>query len=220
MKTCNDAPVGYTDHPPVGQWQGWNGGVWHGHSIDAIISLIEYDPITGVLTWKKRWPELFSDGNTSAESNCRAWNGRYAGKQALRARTGRVGHLSGSFLGLRLKAHHAAWIIYFGKGPENQIDHIDRNPENNAISNLREATNSQNSFNKTAQRNNKLGIKGVSFRKDRGKYQASICAGGVRKNLGLFNTPDQASDAYQKASKSAHGEYSILHSIQVTEEIQ
>ena len=26
MKTCNDAPVGYTDHPPVGQWVEWYGG--------------------------------------------------------------------------------------------------------------------------------------------------------------------------------------------------
>ena len=26
MKTCNDAPVGYTDHPPVGHWVEWYGG--------------------------------------------------------------------------------------------------------------------------------------------------------------------------------------------------
>lgn len=38
MKTCNDAPVGYTDHPPVGQWQGWNGGVCPVHPL----ALVEY----------------------------------------------------------------------------------------------------------------------------------------------------------------------------------
>lgn len=26
MKTCCDAPVGYTEPAPIGQWQGWNGG--------------------------------------------------------------------------------------------------------------------------------------------------------------------------------------------------
>lgn len=36
MKTCNDAPVGYTDHPPVGQWQGWNGGVCPVHPLATV----------------------------------------------------------------------------------------------------------------------------------------------------------------------------------------
>ena len=36
MKTCNDAPVGYTDHPPVGEWQGWNGGVCPIHPLATV----------------------------------------------------------------------------------------------------------------------------------------------------------------------------------------
>lgn len=36
MKTCNDAPVGYTDHPPVGEWQGWNGGVCPVHPLATV----------------------------------------------------------------------------------------------------------------------------------------------------------------------------------------
>ena len=38
MKTCNDAPVGYTDHPPVGQWQPWSGGNCPVHPL----CLVEY----------------------------------------------------------------------------------------------------------------------------------------------------------------------------------
>lgn len=36
MKTCNDAPVGYTDHPPVGEWQGWNGGSCPVHPLATV----------------------------------------------------------------------------------------------------------------------------------------------------------------------------------------
>ena len=36
MKTCSDAPVGYTDHPPVGEWQGWNGGVCPVHPLATV----------------------------------------------------------------------------------------------------------------------------------------------------------------------------------------
>lgn len=36
MKTCNDAPVGYTDHPPVGEWQGWNGGACPVHPLATV----------------------------------------------------------------------------------------------------------------------------------------------------------------------------------------
>lgn len=198
----------------------YNDGKWHGHSIEAVKSLIDYNAETGILTWRERWASLFSDGNTTAESNCAAWNRRYAGTPALNCKSGKVGHLAGSFLGLKLKAHHAAWIIYYGNGPKWQIDHIDRNPENNSIENLREANNSQNNSNKAAQKNNKLGIKGVSFRKDRGKYQALICANGVRKNLGMFNTAEEAAAAYLHASKKMHGEYRNIEPIHVREVLE
>lgn len=36
MKTCNDAPVGYTDHPPVGQWQPWTGGICPVHPLCVV----------------------------------------------------------------------------------------------------------------------------------------------------------------------------------------
>ena len=36
MKTCNDVPVGYTDHPPAGEWQGWNGGVCPVHPLATV----------------------------------------------------------------------------------------------------------------------------------------------------------------------------------------
>lgn len=36
MKTCNDAPVGYTDHPMMDIWQGWNGGACPVHPLATV----------------------------------------------------------------------------------------------------------------------------------------------------------------------------------------
>lgn len=36
MRTCSDAPVGYTDHPPVGHWVEWYGGECPVHPLATV----------------------------------------------------------------------------------------------------------------------------------------------------------------------------------------
>ncbi len=80
--------------------------------------------------------------------------------------------------------------------PLVEIDHINGVRNDNRICNLRDATPQINMQNKkTAHKNNKLGILGVSKRKD-GKFQAQIKSNGERFHLGVFNTADDASAAY------------------------
>lgn len=57
-----------------------------------------------------------------------------------------------------------AWAIYYGEWPEREkhIDHIDGNPENNRIENLRLVTQKENNKNRKLHRNNKTGLHGVS----------------------------------------------------------
>lgn len=45
--------------------------------------------------------------------------------------------------------------------PEQQIDHIDMNKQNNSKENLRLCTNSENSMNKITRRDNKIGFKNI-----------------------------------------------------------
>ena len=81
---------------------------------------------------------------------------------------------------------------------EGQIDHIDRNPKNNDINNLRVVTNRQNNWN----RNNNNKTIGVYERKRFNKkglvtyYTSSFQFNGKMIYLGSFKTKEQAHKAY------------------------
>ena len=88
-----------------------------------------------------------------------------------------------------------------------QIDHRDGDGLNNRRSNLRVATRSQNMHNRSAYCNNKSGFKGVDFRKEGGKWRAKIRINNKEKHLGMFDSPEEAHEAYCRASEKYHGEF-------------
>lgn len=88
-----------------------------------------------------------------------------------------------------------------------KVDHVDLNGLNNCRSNLRLATNSQNMANQTKTRRNTSGYKGVSWDKQRRKWVAYIHSNGKSINLGGFNSPEAAHEAYIQAAHQHFGEY-------------
>jgi len=82
--------------------------------------------------------------------------------------------------------HRLIFLYHYGRFPHDQIDHIDGNPRNNRIENLREATGLQNCHNKTKPKTNTSGYKGVSYCKAASKWEAYITINRKRKYLGLF----------------------------------
>lgn len=110
----------------------------------------------------------------------------------------------GKFTGL----HRLVWIYIFGGIPEGvSIDHKDGVKHNNAVSNLRLATESENGYNRGPNRNNSSGYKGVSWAAARGKWLACIRSEGATKHLGLFPTPELASEAYEAFALAHYGEF-------------
>lgn len=78
-----------------------------------------------------------------------------------------------------------------------EIDHIDRDKDNNKLENLRLASRTLNSHNRGVQSNSKTGVKGVSHDPYTNKFRAFIKDNGVTVNLGSFDTIEQASSVYQ-----------------------
>lgn len=103
-------------------------------------------------------------------------------------------------------AHRLAWFWMTGEWPA-QIDHTDRNGCNNAWSNLRIATSRGNGANRGLSKNNKSGVKGVSWSQQSGKWYASIKVDQRSKNLGLFDSKDDAAAAYRRAAERYFGEF-------------
>ena len=86
---------------------------------------------------------------------------------------------------VRYRVHRLVYQFHHGVCPAT-LDHIDGNKSNNAIENLRPATNKQNLANRKTIKTNKLGLKGVCF--ERNKYKANIKISLIRTRIGFLKS--------------------------------
>lgn len=89
--------------------------------------------------------------------------------------------------------------------PNIHVDHINGDRLDNRRSNLRLCTNGENLRNRGAQKNNTSGFKGVCWNKDRNGWMAQISFQNKKHFLGVFETPEEAHEAYKAAAASFHG---------------
>jgi hypothetical protein len=87
------------------------------------------------------------------------------------------------------------------------VDHADGNTLNLKKENLRVCSRQENARNRKVGKNNSTGLKGVSFKKDAGKYWARIWINGKNKSLGFFLNPEDAHAAYCNAAIKYYGDY-------------
>lgn len=90
------------------------------------------------------------------------------------------------------------------------VDHIDGDGLNNQRSNLRICTSDQNTKNQRLRITNKSGYKGVCWDKRNKKWFASITHNRKQFNLGYFDDPKSAHEAYCAAAIRLHGEFCNL----------
>lgn len=92
-------------------------------------------------------------------------------------------------------------------GPGELVDHINRDPLDNRLCNLRSATKSTNGMNRGLNQNNTSGYKGVSWKKRRSKWTARVRVGRREVSCGYFIDPVDAAIAYDIAALRLHGEF-------------
>lgn len=160
--------------------------------------LIHYDPATGVLTWKRRPLRFFAN-----ERSFKRWNTKHAGAPALncieRDVLGRPHRRVGQILGRQMKAHRAAWAIFHGRWPDGEIDHVNGDPTDNRICNLREVSRQQNMRNTAMHRDNRSGAAGVCWNPRTRKWTATLGIDGRRHYIGQYLTVEEASAARRVA---------------------
>lgn len=111
--------------------------------------------------------------------------------------------------GKSYRAHHLIWCFVHGSMPDAEVDHINHIRDDNRIENLRPCVRRENSYNRAISKNNKSGYKGVSFAKSMPDkcWYASIKIDGKSRNLGYYETPELAHNAYKSAAIAAFGNF-------------
>lgn len=140
---------------------------------------VEYDCVTGEFRWRNRPQSHFRNARGHAVANTQ-FAGRVAGCER------EDGYRMIGIGGVSVYAHRAAFALHYGRWPSEEVDHIDRDPRNNAIANLREVTHATNMRNQRKKRHNTSGVTGVRRSPRSGKWLAHISDSGKPRHLGTF----------------------------------
>lgn len=152
-------------------------------------SILNYNPETGIFTWRKRISHLREVGDVAGYFDRKNGYSRIIIK------------------GARFNAHNLAYFLVYGVLLKN-IDHINGVKNDNRILNLRESTISENCMNRIISSNNTSGVKGVSWDKTRQRWVARICANGRNFHIGWYEDLNDAKKSIKIARERLHGEFS------------
>lgn len=157
------------------------------HGVERLRDLLCYDAETGVFTWRKAYCKKVVVGRVAGHRN----------------KT--TGYVEIRINGVLYGAHRLAWLYVHGKWPECVIDHIDRDRANNRVSNLRQASHSQNHANGPANANNALGVRNVVRVKT--GFRVELKKNYQKIYIGIFPSLAAASLAARNARQIHFGEF-------------
>lgn len=148
------------------------------------LSRISYNPETGEFIWIRPASNRVKAGDVAGATMAN-------------------GYIVITIDGVKVLAHRLAWLVHYGEWPKQCVDHINGDKKDNRIANLRDISHKANSRHQLRpSKNNSLGFLGVCQRY--GRYKAEITVNRKHVNLGMFDTPEKASAAYQAAKQRLH----------------
>lgn len=151
--------------------------------------LLNYDPETGVFTWKVNRRGTARAGTVAGTPH----NAGY-----LTIRVDRTPYL----------AHRLAWVYVHGDLPDDlEVDHKNLIKTDNRIDNLRAVTHALNMINTPSRRTSTTGIKNVSFHKHTGTWRVTMPVHGKRRDIGYFRDIELAEFVAYEAREFYHGEF-------------
>jgi Demerecviridae HNH endonuclease len=154
---------------------------------ERLTELLSFNPEDGIFRWR------ISQGKAAAGSIA-GWRDK-DGYRIITITTDRRRNY---------RASRLAWFWVHRRWPAVAIDHIDLDKTNDRIGNLREATHSQNSCNRTALPKS---VAKCVYPTRSGKFLAVIGFRRKRTHLGVFPTKEEAMRAYREAAARLHGEF-------------
>ncbi len=165
--------------------------LWEPLPAAQVAEAFAYDAETGVVRWRT------------------TGKGRHAKKDGVVGfKKGGTQYLMVKFHGKTLPLHRLAWCLHHGAWPEQLIDHINGEPGDNRLENLRMGDKQLNAENqRRARADNSSGVLGV--RAHGNKFRAQLRTGGRTVYLGLFATKDEAHHAYVQAKRALHAGCSL-----------
>ncbi|WP_298962360.1 HNH endonuclease [uncultured Methylobacterium sp.] len=149
--------------------------------------MLSYNPDTGIFRWNIRRSRMAKPGSIAGTRK-------------------NDGYVSIMIDRTNYLAHQLAWLYVHGVWVD-EIDHRDGDGMNNAMSNLRPATSSQNKSNQRVRRDNTTGFKGVSVKAGSAGFQAKITHKKKQIHIGYFPTAEAAHEAYVAKAKELFGEF-------------
>jgi len=144
-----------------------------------LCGLFRYDPETGQVFWLESLSPRIKVGDRAGSP--------YKG-----------GYILVQINGVKYLLHRIIYKMKHGIDP-HYIDHIDGNPSNNLIKNLRSVTHKENLKNKRLPKSNTSGTIGVSWAARYRKWCAQIQSNNQKIHLGYFVKKQDAIAARKKA---------------------
>jgi hypothetical protein len=155
---------------------------------ERLLSLLSYEKKTGVFRWR------VARSNVAAGSVAGAIS-KISGYREIRLDRRLYG------------AGRLAWFYVTGSWPKVTVDHCDTDRANDAWENLREASYTEQAWNRPNRRDNTSGFKGVCRHSQNERWVAYICIEKRQTYLGSFDDPAVAYAAYLRAAEKHFGKF-------------